>query len=294
MPIGTVAHETGHAFGLPDLYDTDLRNAGVTQGIGEWGIMGSGNYTQPYSPAGYDAWSLTELGWVAVDTVTTAATITLSPVLGSDSVRYLAVPEHHEYFLFENRQAIGSDTAQLNPECRTGSRSCAKGPGLLIWHIDAGQIARHGFHQDNRVNTGPIHGVALVQADGLDQLRQPGGRNRGDAGDPWPGSTGNSLFGAETNPAALDNTGATAGFVLDSIEQLTAGGAVRFRLSLTAPGQVLVSLSAAGNQLVGRRSLGSAQLGKLDSLGNHNGRYDTGDFLAFYEQQPVAARGRTR
>ncbi len=294
MPIGTVAHETGHAFGLPDLYDTDLRNAGVTQGIGEWGIMGSGNYTQPYSPAGYDAWSLTELGWVAVDTVTTAATITLSPVLGSDSVRYLAVPNTTEYFLFENRQAIGSDTAQLNPECHTGSRSCAKGPGLLIWHIDAGQIARHGFHQDNRVNTGPIHGVALVQADGLDQLRQPGGKNRGDAGDPWPGSTGNSLFGAETNPASLDNTGATAGFVLDSIEQLTAGGAVRFRLSLTAPGQVLVSLTAAGNQLVGRRSLGSAQLGKLDSLGNHNGRYDTGDFLAFYEQQPVAARGRPR
>ena len=156
------------------------------------------------------------------------------------------------------------------------------------------QIALHGFYQDNRVNTGSIHGVALVQADGLDQLRQPGGRNRGDAGDPWPGSAGNTLFGPETNPASLDNSGATAGFVVDSIERLTAEGAVRFRLSLTPSGQVLVSLTAAGNQLVGRRSLGSAQLGKLDSLGNHNGKYDTGDFLALYEQQPLAVGGRPR
>ena len=56
MPIGTVAHETGHAFGLPDLYDTDAGSG--TSGIGEWGLMGAGNYARPYSPSSFDAWSL--------------------------------------------------------------------------------------------------------------------------------------------------------------------------------------------------------------------------------------------
>ncbi len=64
MPIGTVAHETGHTFGLPDLYDTELNSSLATQGIGEWGLMGSGNYARPYSPSRYEAWSLFEMGWV--------------------------------------------------------------------------------------------------------------------------------------------------------------------------------------------------------------------------------------
>ena len=290
MPIGTMAHETGHAFGLPDLYDTDLQSASVTQGIGEWGIMGSGNYTQPYSPSGYDAWSLTELGWISVDTLATEGRVTLDPSATSDTVLYLGVPGTDEYFLLENRQAIGSDTAQLNPACRFGTRSCAKGPGLLVWHIDAGQVAAHGFRQDNRVNAGPIHGVALVQADGLNQLGQPGGKNRGDAGDPWPGSSGNPLFGPLTIPPALDNTGATAGFVLDSIQQLVPGGAVEFRVSHIPPGQVLLTLATATDALLGLSPLGSAQVATLDSLGNHNGRYDTGDFLAFWETHPAGVR----
>jgi immune inhibitor A len=204
------------------------------------------------------------------------------------------VPNTDEYFLLENRQAIGTDTAQLNPGCQFRTRSCAKAPGLLVWHIDAGQVATHGFRQDNRINVGPIHGVALVQADGLNQLSQPGGKNRGDAGDPWPGATGNVTFGPETQPPALDNSGATTGFEVDSIQQLAPGGAIRFRLVASPPGQVLLTLVNARDALLGRGTLGSAQLGRLDSLGNHNGRYDIGDFLAFYETHLPGLRASTR
>jgi M6 family metalloprotease-like protein len=102
MPIGTMAHETGHAFGLPDLYDTQ----GPTEGIGEFGLMGSGNYALPKSPSRMEAWSLVELGWVKVDTLTTTGTITLNPVATSDTVRLLKTQTPGEYYLLENRAAI--------------------------------------------------------------------------------------------------------------------------------------------------------------------------------------------
>jgi M6 family metalloprotease-like protein len=291
MPIGTVAHETGHAFGLPDLYDTNLRAAGPTQGAGEWSIMGSGNYTQPYSPSAFDAWSLTELGWAAVDTLSQDRAASLAPTASGDTVLYAAVPGTDEFFLFENRQALGSDSAQINPFCQFRIRSCAKGPGLLIWHIDQGQIDAHGFRQDNRVNSGTLHGVALVQADGLNELRAPGGKDRGDAGDPWPGSTGASRFAPTTNPPALDNQGRTTGFTLDSIRQLAPVGAIGFRFSLIPPGGVTLTLPWARDELLGHAVLGVAQQAYLDSLGNANGRYDVGDFLAYYRTQGQPAVG---
>jgi M6 family metalloprotease-like protein len=225
MPIGTVAHETGHAFGLPDLYDTDLNSSAATQGIGEWGLMGSGNYARPYSPARFEAWSLFELGWVAVDTLSSGREVRLAPVASSDTVLYLPVPGTDEFYLLENRQAQESDSAQMNP----GFGTRYKSPGLLVWHVDQGQVDAHGFNTDNRVNVGPIHGVALVQADGRNDLRQPGAGNRGDSGDSYPGVTGNSTLCRTTTPSASDNQGRFAGFCLESIRRETAGEGVAFR-----------------------------------------------------------------
>ncbi len=218
MPIGTVAHETGHAFGLPDLYDTQTG----TQGIGEFGLMGSGNYARAYSPSRMEGWSLLELGWVKADTISTTGTVTMNPVATADTVRILTTPTSGEYFILENRAAIESDTAQMNP-----AYSRAKSPGLYIWHIDQSRI--NAGLNTNTVNTGSIQGVALMQADGLNQLRAPSGQNnRGDLGDAFPGSTGNTVFNSNTNPAFRTNAGAALPGLIDSI-RIGGGQAVLFR-----------------------------------------------------------------
>ncbi len=60
IDIGVFCHEFGHAFGLPDLYDTD----GGSEGIGEWGLMGAGSWQITTSPAHMCTWSKNELGWI--------------------------------------------------------------------------------------------------------------------------------------------------------------------------------------------------------------------------------------
>ena len=225
MPIGTVTHETGHAFGLPDLYDTD-GNSG-TQGAGEWSLMASGTYARPYSPSSFDAWSLVQLGWVNVDTLIPGATRTIAPVQTSNTVYYARTPGPL-YFLLENRGALGTDTAQMNPGWIR-----AKKPGLLIWQIDDERVAQ-GSAPLNRVNTGPRQGVALIQADGANQLRTPYGGNRGDAGDSYPGSTGNHDFGLATLPAAVNWDGLPLDMRLDQIN-VAADGSVSFRYLRRSP-----------------------------------------------------------
>lgn len=212
MPIGTIAHETGHAFGIPDLYDT----SGNTEGIGEFGIMGSGNYSRPYSPSTFDAWSLSELGWINLDTLSTSGVVTLNPVQTSDTVLYVPIGATDEYLLLENRDSLLSDTAQMNG----GFGSRKKSPGLLIWHIDQSVITTNTG--SNSVNAGLIQGVALDQADGLNELRSFGG-DRGDAGDTYPGATVNRSYTFNSTPGARDNQGAFDGFVIDSITRNASG-----------------------------------------------------------------------
>jgi M6 family metalloprotease-like protein len=65
IQIGVFCHEFGHAFGLPDLYDTN----GGSAGIGHWGLMGSGSWNTTTSPAHMNAWCKSELGWTSVLTV---------------------------------------------------------------------------------------------------------------------------------------------------------------------------------------------------------------------------------
>jgi M6 family metalloprotease-like protein len=206
--MGVVAHETGHLFGLPDLYDT-RSNGGA--GIGRWGIMGSGNFQRPHRPAHMEAWSRAELGWITEVLVPRDTTLVLNPVEVSDTAFVLPIPESSEYFLLENRQPIGSDSLII-------------APGLLIWHVDSALIrSRLRF---NSVNSASPYGLALEQADGHNAL-ELSTTNTGDAGDPWPGSSVNLKFSKTTTPSSVRNTGAPSYVTVDSIAQLTPFGAMR-------------------------------------------------------------------
>jgi hypothetical protein len=249
MGIGTASHELGHGLGLPDLYDTGP--GGSTQGIGEWGLMGSANYTSLLSPGQFDAWCKDQLGWVVVRPLTATGTYSLGGVVSTDSI-FLIRPRggnpRGEYFLLEHKKAEGSDTYNM----MVGSSS--QGPkqgGLLVWHIDSLKLATNGFIQGNTVNAGIPHGVALVQADDRGQLdRMPaGGGNRGDAGDPYPGTRDNHGLSKLSAPAAaLNADGSFPGFALSSVSVL--GGRASFDLALATvirPNDTLAVVRVNGN-----------------------------------------------
>ena len=197
-PIGVYAHEFGHILGLPDLYDRDDSN-GDSEGIGHWCLMASGSW-QGWggdTPAHMSSWCKSEMGW-------------LEPVVLSSDEISLNIPQVEtnpyavkiweddyfwsRYFLVENRQPVGFD-------------SDLEGPGLIIYHVDENR--RYGSY---RFSSGPANDdethklVDVEEADGLDDMDNE--VNRGDAGDPFPGTSNNFTFNDNSYPSAsrYDNT----------------------------------------------------------------------------------------
>jgi sugar lactone lactonase YvrE len=164
MHIGVLAHETGHALGLPDLYDYD----GSTQGIGAWGLMGTGSHSSRYSPAHLSAWEKEQLGWVRVSWLRSNLAISLPPVERDPEIfRYDLPSGTGEYLLLENRQRVGSDKR-------------LPGHGLLAWRVDPERGELGAWNSDERKPA-----LTLVEADGRRDMARGG---RADASDPYPGA----------------------------------------------------------------------------------------------------------
>lgn len=173
--IGVIAHETGHFFGLPDLYDTD----GGGSGIGSYGLMANSwgfNGTQ-LCPPHFSPWSKMQLGWIDPVEISDSGEYSLGQSASNDE--YLVISAGYasgEYLMIENRQRTGFDC------------SLPQG-GLAIWHIDDDS----GFNTEGYPGSGrwPRDGkhyrVALAQADGNFQLEK--GHNRGDSGDVHHGAS---------------------------------------------------------------------------------------------------------
>jgi M6 family metalloprotease-like protein len=231
MPIGTFSHELGHGTGLPDLYDS----SGNTNGIGHWGLMGSGNWNVQTSPAHMAAWSKEVLGWIAVDTTSASAgnvRHTLNPIVSSDTALRVSVTGSDEYFLLENRRRLGSESA-------------LHGEGLLIWHVDPDLILARW--STNTVNAVEPHGVDLEQADGLDNLRNK--VNRGDAGDPFPGSTNSKTFDLTSSPDSDLNDNSSSGVRIDSIT-INADNSVAVRLQFNVVTEEITTSIGEGTTVI--------------------------------------------
>lgn len=189
-PIGTLCHELGHVFGLPDLYDTSPAS---TEGIGEWGLMGSGNWNMQHSPAYLSAWSRYKMGIIEPQILENCTSLGVSLAPANHHTAYLLPMDSYnpnEYLLLENRQSLGTDLF-------------LKETGLLVWHID--ETLTDQYPAMNQVNSNPaFYGVQLLQADGLNELAYTNGH--ADSGDPYPGSSGNRLLSDQSSPAALKNS----------------------------------------------------------------------------------------
>lgn len=220
IDIGVFAHEFGHALGLPDLYAT--ADPEPNSGIGEWGLMGAGNWNIPISPSHMEAWSKMELGWVPVRTLTTSQHVTLDPIETTGDVVKLPIAGTDEYFLLENRERIGSD-------------AYLRGAGLLIWHVDSGVINQKWAA--NTIENETAHkGLDLEEANGLSRLDSPG--YRGSAADVWPGTSGATSFTSTTTPNSNAYAQLKSGIEITNIA-VSSGGQVSFDLTV-GPTQPLV------------------------------------------------------
>ena len=181
VAIGVLAHEFGHALGLPDLYDTDYSSTGsgklALMAGGSWGTTGN----TPWYPSTMNAWCKAQLGWIEIEEIGESQTnINLTSSYSDNKVirvNHPAAPE--EYWLIENRQKMGSDT--LMPTA-----------GLAIWHIND-DIASEWNVNGNE----PYYGVGLEQADGQFALENGGPSNGADI---FPGSTDNREFSHSSAP----------------------------------------------------------------------------------------------
>lgn len=182
-------HETGHALGLPDLYDYD-GSVGPDGGVGGLDMMDA-------NQGDHNSFSKWMLEWLMPSIVSSGKqTLTLRPTATTEDAIVIwpgiaSGDVFSEMFMVQNRQRIGNDTTLPNE-------------GLLIWHVDASlDGSGRDFAYDNSFTSHKL--VRLMEADGREDIEA----NRGaDAGDFY--GTG-AQFGPTTKPSSTRYDGKASG-----------------------------------------------------------------------------------
>ncbi len=295
-PLGVYVHEFGHWLGLPDLYCT--ASPSCPYGMGHWSLMADGIYNKdPNTPTWYgsspallDAWSLVYLGWVSPQVSPTNVknqTISLNAVESASSsttVRTNIIKAQastataKQYFLIENRQQVGYDAG-------------LPGHGLLVWLVDEDVIDAH-LSSNTIENNASRPGIKLIEADGDSSLTSTTS-DMGCSGDPFPGSTNNTMLTPATNPSSVPYT--NYGWVYIKNISETSGAdsnTVSFTVDFAPP---VVKSGGGGRCFIATAAYGSYLDPHVEALRNFRDKYLVTNepgraFVSFYYRYspPVA------
>ena len=184
--IGVACHEFAHCLGLPDFYNT---GSGASVTMNEWDLMDSGNYLGPYGdnnsscscPTPFTSYERMFCGWLKPTVLNDPCRIKDMKPLSEAPESYIIFNDNNpdEYYMLENRQ-------------KKGFGSYNSGHGMLILHVCFNSYA----WKYEEVNRDPAFlRMTIIPADNdLSYNTQ--------AGDPWPGTTGNRALTDMTTPAA--------------------------------------------------------------------------------------------
>ena len=187
--IGTACHEFSHCMCIPDMYDTEGKNFGMSY----WDLMDSGCYAGPNQngecPVGYTSYERMYCGWLTPTVLNTGCKVTDMKNLDQTPEAYIIYNEgnRNEYYLLENRQQDGW--------FRHGF-----GHGMLVLHVDFSSQA----WLDNTVNNTASHQrMTIIPADNSCNDTYASDFS----GDPFPGTKNKTSLTDTSKPAAtLYNT----------------------------------------------------------------------------------------
>lgn len=237
--IGVFSHEFGHVLGCPDLYDYDYDS----RGAGNWSVMAFGSWGNGgITPTHFDAWDKALLGFLNPIVPTTGLIDVSVPQVEDNAVAYKVWSggsPSNEFFMFERREQTGFD-------------AYLPGSGIVIYHIDEYmwgndyQMCGSGY---------PHYLVAVEQADGECDLENY--VNRGDTGDPWPGSGGaqnpNRAFNLLSTPDTRDYDNVATGVSIYNIHSEGADRLVSVAVNLVAPAVTVASPNGGESFAVGEQ-----------------------------------------
>ena len=155
-PIGTFCHEICHWLGLPDMYDTNWEDEGLSPALnGTLSIMDKGNHSDNgNTPPLFTSIEREILGIGEIEDIVPHKEYTLLPVNLSGRIYRIKSAVEGEYFLLECRENAGWD-------------KFVGGSGLVVYHVDKskniyGGISSAQRWEFNNINSYAEHSCARV------------------------------------------------------------------------------------------------------------------------------------